>query len=240
MPHGPSSWSALGDALLALFQVVMIDLVLAGDNAVAVGLAAAGLERRRRRKVIWLGLAAAVAMRIGLAMIATLLLGLVGLLLAGGALLVWVAWRLWREMAARARARAAQRDASLRPAVRPISFAAAVLKILVADLSMSLDNVLGVAGAAHDRPLMLAFGLLLSIGFTGMGAAFIAEAMNRRPWIGYVGLVIIVYVACGMIWQGHRDLVIDLHKVAAYNRAMPGQTLDISRREVIKRRERKP
>jgi YjbE family integral membrane protein len=176
-------------------------------------------------------------MRIGLAMIATLLLGLVGLLLAGGALLVWVAWRLWREMAARARA--AARAPGQRALTRPDSFHAAVLKILIADLSMSLDNVLGVAGAAHDRPLMLAFGLLLSIGFTGMGAAFIAEAMNRRPWIGYAGLVIIVYVACGMIWQGHRDLVIDLHKVAAYNRAMPGQTLDITRTEVARRRERK-
>jgi YjbE family integral membrane protein len=232
MPAGLFQIETLGAALLALFQVVMIDLVLAGDNAVAIGMAAAGLDRRRRRKVVWLGLAAAVAMRIGLAMFATMLFGMVGLLLAGGALLLWVCWRLARDLRA---AKAAGAEAAAKAAT-PLSFRRAFLRILAADLSMSLDNVLGVAGAAHDRPMMLAFGLLLSIGLTGLAASWIAEAMGRRPWIGYIGLAIMVYVAGGMIWQGHRDLVIDLGKAPAYNAAMPGQALDIGAGEIARRR----
>ena len=223
------AWSA---ALLALFQVVMIDLVLAGDNAVAIGMAAAGVERRDRRKIMLLGLSAAVAMRIGLAMVATVLMGVVGLLLAGGALLLWVCWKLALDLqAARAKADPAPR--------RAVGFKQAFLRILVADLSMSLDNVLGVAGAAHDRPMMMAFGLLLSIGLTGVAAAWIAHAMSQRPWIGYVGLLIIAYVAGGMIWQGHRDLVIDLKQVPAYNAALPGTALDISHAEILRRRGHK-
>jgi len=223
------AWSA---ALLALFQVVMIDLVLAGDNAVAIGMAAAGLDRRDRRKIMLLGLSAAVAMRIGLAMVATVLMGVVGLLLAGGALLLWVCWKLALDLrATRIRAASAAR--------KVIGFKHALLRILVADLSMSLDNVLGVAGAAHDRPMIMAFGLLLSIGLTGAAAAWIAQAMSRRPWIGYVGLLIIVYVAGGMIWQGHRDLIIDLKQVPAYNADLPGTALDISHGEILHRRGRK-
>ncbi len=233
MPTGLFQVEAGGAALLALFQVVMIDLVLAGDNAVAIGMAAAGLDRKSRRKVIWMGMAAAVAMRIGLAMIATLLLGLVGLLLAGGALLLWVGWKLAQELGARCRAKAP--DTAAPAAVRPISLRRAFVKILLADLSMSLDNVLGVTGAAHDRPLVLAFGLVLSIGLTGLAAGWIAEAMNRRPWIGYIGLLMILYVALAMIWQGHRDLVIDLHKAPAYNAALPGQALDIGPAEIARR-----
>lgn len=224
---------ALGAPLLALFQVVMIDLVLAGDNAVAIGMVAAGLERRQRRRVILLGLAAAVAMRIGLALIATVLLGLIGLLLAGGALLLWVCWKLAQELRS---ARAGAADAGSRAPARPVSFRSAFIRILVADLSMSLDNVLGVAGAAHDRPMILAFGLLLSIGMTGLAAAWIAKAMSKRPWIGYIGLVMMVYVAGGMIWQGHRDLIIDLGEAPAYNQAMPSSLLDIGAREIARRR----
>lgn len=223
---------ALGATGLALFQVVMIDLVLAGDNAVAIGMVAAGLERRRRRQVILLGLTAAVAMRIGLALIATVLLGLVGLLLAGGALLLWVCWKLARDLR---RARAGAADAGAKAPARSVSFKGAFVRILVADLSMSLDNVLSVAGAAHDRPMILAFGLLLSIGLTGVAAAWIAKAMSRRPWIGYIGLVIMVYVAGGMVWQGHRDLVIDLGQAPAYNQAMPSSLLDIGAREIARR-----
>jgi YjbE family integral membrane protein len=227
----------VGPTLLALVQVVMIDLVLAGDNAVAIGMVAAGLERRRRRRVILLGLTAAVAMRIGLALIATLLLGLIGLLLAGGALLLWVCWKLAQDLR-RARAHAADADPGADAPARAVSFRSAFFRILVADLSMSLDNVLGVAGAAHDRPMILAFGLLLSIGLTGLAAAWIARAMSRRPWIGYIGLAMMVYVAGGMIWQGHRDLVIDLGQAPAYNQAMPSSLLDIGARELARRGER--
>ena len=219
---------SLGSAALALFQVVMIDLVLAGDNAVAIGMAAAGLERTQRKKVIVLGLGAAVAMRIGLALIATMLLGVIGLLLAGGALLLWVCWKLAQDL----RASHAETAGSIAPAA---SFRAAFVKILVADLSMSLDNVLGVAGAAHDRPMMMAFGLLLSIGLTGAAASWIAGQMSKRPWIGYIGLVMILYVAGGMIWQGHRDLVIDLKNRPQYNAFMPGTALDIGDAEVARR-----
>lgn len=224
---------ALGAPLLALFQVVMIDLVLAGDNAVAIGMVASGLERSQRRKVILLGLTAAVAMRIGLALIATVLLGLIGLLLAGGALLLWVCWKLAQELR-NARAGAAAETEGEAPA-RPVSFKSAFIRILVADLSMSLDNVLGVAGAAHDRPMILAFGLLLSIGLTGLAASWVARAMSKRPWIGYIGLLIMLYVAGGMIWQGHRDLVIDLGQAPAYNQTMPSSLLDIGAREIARR-----
>jgi YjbE family integral membrane protein len=229
---------ALGATGLALFQVVMIDLVLAGDNAVAIGMVAAGLERRRRRRVILLGLTVAVAMRIGLALIATVLLGLIGLLLAGGALWLWVCWKLAQELRSARAAAAAAADTGAKAPARPVSFRSAFVKILVADLSMSLDNVLGVAGAAHDRPMVLAFGLLLSIGLTGLAAAWIAKAMSKRPWIGYIGLAIMVYVAGGMIWQGHRDLVIDLGETPAYNQAMPSSLLDIGAREIARRRAR--
>jgi YjbE family integral membrane protein len=224
-------------ALLSLIQVMVIDLVLAGDNAVAIGMAAAGLERSQRRKVIWLGLSAAVAMRIGLALIATLLLGVIGLLLAGGALLLWICWRFARDLAARTRAQAKPND-SAKPAPRLIGFRTAFLRILAADLSMSLDNVLGVAGAAHDRPMILAFGLLLSIGLTGMAASWIAKLLGRRPWLGYIGLAIMLSVAGGMLWQGHRDLVIDLGQTRAYNDHVP-RALAIGKDEIVRRQGQK-
>ncbi|MDB5458834.1 MAG: Integral rane protein TerC [Caulobacteraceae bacterium] len=221
--------------MLALFQVMMIDLVLAGDNAVAIGMAAAGVARAQRRKVIWLGLAAAVGMRIGLALIATMLLGIVGLLLAGGALLLWVCWKLAQDLATRDKARDV---GGLPVSTAPVSFKTAFIRILAADLSMSLDNVLGVAGAARDRPMILAFGLLLSIGLTGMAASWIARMLSRRPWIGYFGLVMMIWVAGGMLWQGHRDLVVDLKKTGAYNAAMPA-LLSIDSGEIARRQVQK-
>jgi YjbE family integral membrane protein len=229
------NWS---EALLALCQVMMIDLVLAGDNAVAIGMAAAGVERAKRRQVIWLGLAVAVGMRIGLALIATMLLGVVGLLLAGGALLLWVCWRLAQDLLTRSRAQPGRQDAVARPAPRAVGFRTAFLRILAADLSMSLDNVLGVAGAARDRPMILAFGLLLSIGLTGMAASWIARLLGRRPWIGYFGLLIMLSVAGGMVWQGHRDLVVDLGRTAAYNAALPAP-LAIGPQEIARRKGQK-
>ncbi len=226
------AFAALSAGLATLVQVLMIDLVLAGDNAVAVGLAAARLDQRGRRLVIWLGLAAAVALRIGLALIATWLLGLIGLLLAGGLLLLWVCWRLARDLR-RLRAHTAHATDGAP------GFWSAFARILMADVSMSLDNVLGVAGAAHDRPLIMAFGLVLSIALTGLAAGWIARAIQRRPWIGAVGLAIMAYVAAGMIWQGARDLAIDLGQPGAYNAAMPMRALDIGPAETAARKARR-
>ncbi len=195
----------------AFFQVVMIDLTLAGDNAVAVGLAAAGLRREQQRRAIVLGLAAAAVMLSGFALIAVQLLKLMGLLLAGGVLLLWVCWRMWRDLRAQGRAREAIGEATLEghpPAAvgPPRSLGGALFQILIADISMSLDNVLAVAGAAKDHPQVLVFGLILSITLTGFAAALIAKFMHKVPWVGYLGLLIVLYVAGHMIWQGSWEL----------------------------------
>lgn len=218
-----SAWAGPG---LALLQVVLIDLVLAGDNAVAVGMAASGLEDHQRRRVIMAGLGAAVVLRIGLALVAVQLLNVIGLLLAGGVLLLLVCYKMWRDLRAQDRAQA--------HAIRPAkSFSQAFLQILLADVSMSLDNVLAVAGAAHEHPAVLFFGLLLSIVLMGVAANAISRVLNRLPWIGYVGIAIVFYVALHMMWEGHRGVVVDLHKVAPYNAIMP-DWLDIQPAEVRK------
>jgi YjbE family integral membrane protein len=229
--------------LTALLQVLMIDLVLAGDNAVAVGLAAGGLPPKDRKKVILYGLGAAVVLRISFALITTWLLGVIGLLLAGGFLLLWVCWKMWREMreqAAHAEAMAAiDGDPSTEPAVRqPKSFKAAFIQVLIADVSMSLDNVLAVAGAAREHPAVLIFGLLLSIILMGVAASAIANLLHKHRWIGFVGLAIVLYVALHMIWQGHRSVVMDLHQTAAYNAAAPAP-LDIQPDEVAQHNKHK-
>ena len=229
-------------AFSAFLQVLMIDLVLAGDNAVAVGLAAGGLPAAGRKKVIMYGLAAAVIMRIGFALITTWLLGVIGLLLAGGALLLWVCWKMWREMreqraqdAADAQA-ALDNDPTTEPTGRPPkTFKQAFTQILIADLSMSLDNVLAVAGAAREHPGVLVFGLILSIILMGVAATWIADLLHKHRWIGYVGLVIVLYVALHMVWEGHRSVVIDLNQVDSYNAVMPS-FLDITNAEVIRER----
>jgi YjbE family integral membrane protein len=214
-------------ALSALFQVLMIDLVLAGDNAVAVGLAAGGLPPEQRRKAIFWGLAAAVVTRIGFALITTQLLGIIGLLFAGGVLLLWVCWKMWRELRdhavhEEAAAQAAMdSDPATEPKVKPKSFKDALIQILVADVSMSLDNVLAVAGAAREHPGILVFGLLLSIALMGVAAHAIARLLHRYRWIGYVGLLIVLYVALHMMWQGGREVVDDLGYTAQYNAAVP-------------------
>jgi YjbE family integral membrane protein len=205
----------------------MIDLVLAGDNAVAVGLAAGGLPPEQRRKAIFWGLAAAVITRIGFALITTQLLGVVGLLFAGGLLLLWVCWKMWRELRDQASAEeeaanaAMDADPSTEPKVKPKTFKDALIQILIADVSMSLDNVLAVAGAAREHPGILVFGLLLSIALMGVAAHTIARLLHRYRWIGYVGLVIVLYVALHMMWQGHHDVVRDLGWTADYNAAVP-------------------
>jgi YjbE family integral membrane protein len=203
----PVAW---GPAITAFVQVVLIDVTLAGDNAVAVGMAVAGLPKGMKRRAIFLGLATAALMLMGFALIAVQLLKILGLLLAGGLLLLWVCWRMWRDLRAQARAEDAEGEAELEGKAttprRPKTLRQAVIQILVADLSMSLDNVLAVAGAARQHPQVLAFGLVLSIALTGLAAAAIAKVLHRAPWLGYLGLAIVVYVAGHMIWEGAAEV----------------------------------
>ena len=226
MPHLMSGAAAWTGPLLILAQVMLIDLVLAGDNAVAVGIAASGLEPARRRQVILAGLGAAVALRITLALFALKLLSVIGLLMAGGLLLLLVCYKMYRDL--RAQGRAGGHVAA--PAK---TFTQAFLQILLADISMSLDNVLAVAGAAHSHPYILVFGLLLSIVLMGIAANAVSRLLHKWPWIGYVGLAIVIYVALHMMWEGYRGVVVDLHAVGHYNALMP-DWLDIKPDEVAK------
>jgi YjbE family integral membrane protein len=187
--------------LLALAQVLMIDIVLAGDNAVVIGLAAARVPPHMRRKVIFWGLIAAVALRIVMAAVAVKLLAIIGLTLAGGILLLWVCWRMWRDISGSKGDHAAPQIEAGASAKR------AIIQILVADISMSLDNVLAVAGAARDHLDVLVIGLLLSVGLMGAAANVIARLLERYRWIAYIGLLIVVYVALNMIWHGGNDVV---------------------------------
>jgi YjbE family integral membrane protein len=193
-------------AIAAVLQVIMIDLVLAGDNAVVIGLAAAGLPPPQRSKAILVGIIAATLLRLAFAAIAVELLAVVGLLLAGGILLLWVCWKMWRELrgpdADDTEAALLKHDAH----VPRKTFAQAAWQIVLADVSMSLDNVLAVAGAARDHPYALIFGLGLSIVLMGVAATFVARLLNRHRWIAYVGLAIILYVALEMIWRGYWEV----------------------------------
>ena len=203
-------------ALTALFQVILIDIVLAGDNAIVIGLAAAGLPRDQRNKAILVGIAAATVMRIAFAAVTAQLLAIIGLLLAGGILLLWVSWKMWRELRISAReSREAQEALSDRDltgdgvvaanAPRK-TFAQAAWQIVVADVSMSLDNVLAVAGAAREHPWVLVTGLAVSIALMGLAATLIARLLQRFRWIAYVGLAIILYVALEMIYRGTMEV----------------------------------
>jgi YjbE family integral membrane protein len=198
------------DALWALVQVLMIDVVLAGDNAVVIGVAAAGLPPRDRGKAIAIGIAAATVLRIAFAGVALQLLQIIGLLLAGGILLLWVCWKLWRELELDRKVRRLRRApaadaADGSPPAK--SFRQAVAQIVVADVSMSLDNVLAVAGAAVDHPWVLFIGLTLSVALMGAAAALIANLLNRHRWIAYAGLLVILYVAVQMTWDGAREVM---------------------------------
>ncbi len=234
--------------LTALGQVLAIDLVLAGDNAVAVGLAAAALPAEQRKKAILIGLAAAVVLRIGFALITVQLLAIIGLLLAGGILLMWVCWKMWREIQEQKTHDQAEAQAELELAasiehgtgpspeelgLKRKTFGAALLQIMIADITMSLDNVLAVAGAAHDHPWIMVFGLILSIALMGLAATFIARLLNKYRWISYVGLVIVLYVAVHMMWDGYRSVVVRTDNVDQHNAAAPA-FLDISPKEVAK------
>ncbi|MBB3965999.1 TerC family protein [Rhizobium metallidurans] len=187
--------------LLALLQVIVIDLVLAGDNAVVIGLAAAGLAPDQRKKAILVGIIAATVLRIALASVTVQLLEIIGLLLAGGILLLWVCWKMWREIRANSAQDAEGQNGEGTQAPRKTFFQAAT-QIVIADVSMSLDNVLAVAGAAREHPTVLVIGLILSIAMMGIAANFIARLLNRYHWIAYVGLAIILYVALNMIYRG--------------------------------------
>jgi YjbE family integral membrane protein len=195
------------EALTALASVILIDIALAGDNAIAVGMAAAGLPAAQRRQAILIGVIAAALMRIAFAIFTAQLLDVIGLLLAGGLLLLWVAWKLWRELRGGAMVEEEEREAEaaledIEPVAPSKTLGAAVTQIVVADVSMSLDNVLAVAGAARDHELVLIFGLVLSVALMGLAASVVARLLRRYRWIAYVGLAIIVYVALVMVWDG--------------------------------------
>ncbi|MCG7507157.1 TerC family protein [Mesorhizobium sp. IRAMC:0171] len=201
------------EAMTALFQVIMIDLVLAGDNAVVIGLAAAGLPRHQRAKAILIGIIAATVLRIGFAAATTQLLQIVGLLFVGGLLLLWVCWKMWSELQSGHGQEALAFEAAGdvphggTTAVPNKTFAQAAWQIVIADVSMSLDNVLAVAGAAREHPEILVFGLVLSIALMGIAASFIANLLQKHRWIAYVGLVVILYVAGDMIYRGTLELL---------------------------------
>ncbi|HRO12362.1 TerC family protein [Amaricoccus sp.] len=208
--------------LTSFLQVIMIDLVLAGDNAVVIGLAAAGLPPDLRRKAIIIGILAATVMRISFALIATQLLNLTGLLLAGGLLLLWVCWKMYQELRVGHRAEEAaamealaegdlDADGTVAGTMPRKTLRQAVTQIIIADVSMSLDNVLAVAGAAREHPVVLVFGLALSVVLMGVAASMIARVLNRYRWIAWVGLAIILYVALHMIWEGWHDIQTELN-----------------------------
>jgi len=200
----PFAWT---HELAALGQVVLIDVALAADNAVVVGLAVAGLPAAQRRPAIILGIGAATVLRIGFGLVALTLLNIIGLLLAGGLLLLWVAWRMFRDVT-RPRTRAGGEAA-------PLTLGQAMLRIVLADVSMSLDNVLAVAGAARGSQLVLTVGLVLGVLLMAVAADFIARIVERQRWLTWAGLLIVVYVALRMIWDGS-------HQVAS---VLPGAVL---------------
>lgn len=209
---GIAEWLDGGLSLSALnvfFQIVFIDLVLAGDNAIIVGMVAARVPVHMRQRVILFGVGAAVVMRIGFSLIAVQLLGITGLKLIGGALLLWVCWRLWVELRCgydeqlhegADLAADAEKSGDL-SALRP-----AVIQIVIADLSMSIDNVLAIAGVAREHPVLMVFGLALSVAFMIFAATLIARLLKNYPWVAYLGVVLILWVAFVMMWEGGHEV----------------------------------
>lgn len=196
-----------GSAWLAFAQVILIDIVLAGDNAIVIGALAAGLPADQRKKVILIGIVAALVLRIGFALVVTQLLQVVGLIFAGGVLLLWVAWKMYREIGHGGESAGSpeiegDEHSGLKPAK---SFAAAAWAVAIADVSMSLDNVLAVAGAARDHPGILMVGLVIAVALMGVAANIIAKYIERYRWIAWVGLLVILYVAGSMIYTGITD-----------------------------------
>lgn len=191
--------------LIALLQVIIIDLVLAGDNAIVVGVAASRVAPEFRSKVIFWGIVAAVGLRVAFAAITVQLLALIGLTLAGGILLLWVCWKMYREIGHRPRAMSVG-AASIGGAAGTLSFWGAVTQITIADVSMSLDNVLAVAGAAKGHTWVLVFGLAVAVVLMAVAATYIAATLSRFPWMTWVGLLIILYVALEMVWRGSLEV----------------------------------
>jgi YjbE family integral membrane protein len=199
---------ALYPELIALFQIIVIDVVLAGDNAIVVGMAASRVAPEMRAKVIFWGIAGAVLLRIGFAAVTVQLLAIVGLTLAGGILLLWVCWKMYRELrhepkAASAGAAVSGSDADTGG---QLGFWGAIVQIIVADVSMSLDNVLAVAGAAKGHTGVLVIGLAIAVALMALAASYIARLLARFPWLTWVGLIIVLYVALEMMWRGSLEV----------------------------------
>jgi len=211
-------------ALAALAQVIVVDLVLAGDNAVVIGMAVAGLPREQRARAMLMGIAVATVMRIAFASITVQLLQIIGLLLAGGVLLLWVSWKLWREIQAARYERLAAREAPgpgeepagrRHPASGTKTMRQAATQIIIADVSMSLDNVLAVAGVARGHSWVLVVGLVLSVALMAFAAVFVARLLARYHWIAYVGLALVFYVAARMIYEGGAEVLAAANGLAA-------------------------
>ena len=204
-------------AFSAFLQVLMIDLVLAGDNAIVVGALAAGLPADQRRKVIIVSVVATLVLRIIFALIVTQLLQIIGLILVGGVLLLWVAWKMWRELHRGSESGGSPEvEGDEHSGIRPAkSFSSAVWAVAIADVSMSLDNVLAVAGAARDHPGILIVGLIFAVGLMGIAANVIAKYIERYRWIAYVGLAVILWVAVKMMYDGWVDPHVGLGKLFA-------------------------
>jgi YjbE family integral membrane protein len=201
------------DVLTRLFQVVLINLVLSGDNVIVISLAAAGLPQAQRGKAILMGIIAATMLRIMFAGLATQILQTVGLLFAGGILLLWVCWKIWRELRAssasptKAEAKAGAVAGTDAEGESRKTLVQAIWQIIVADVSMSLDNVLAIAGAAREHPFVLIFGLALSVMMMGAAASFIARLLQNHVWIAYVGLAVILYIAVEMTFRGTLEIM---------------------------------
>jgi YjbE family integral membrane protein len=190
------------DAAWTLAQVLLINAILSGDNAIIVGAAVVGLPPVQRLRALWLGIVAAMALRLAFALVATQLLQILGLVLAGGILLLWVSWKLWREVA-----HTSAGDGTAGSHHGPTkTLRQALWQIVVADISMSLDNVLAVAGAAGEHPTILIIGLAISVLLMGAAATAVAKVLERHRWLAHVGLAVIIYVALKMIWTGGREI----------------------------------
>ena len=207
--------------LVQLVQVILVDLVLAGDNAIVIALVVAGFAPRERARLLMLGVVAATVVRILFALVTTQLMQIVGLMLAGGLLLLWVCWKLWRDLESQRASRAEIAELNTgagtpetTAAPPPKTLRQAITQIVIADVSMSLDNVIAVAGIARDNTWVLIVGLVLSIAFMAFAATFIARLLSKHHWVAYLGLAIILYVAVALIWDGAMN-VIDQPAVAA-------------------------
>jgi YjbE family integral membrane protein len=190
-------------ALFALFQVLLINIVLSGDNVIVIGAVAGRVDPKQRPRVIAWGLGAAIALRILLALLAVDLLAILGLTLAGGLLLLWVAWRLYRDALPSGQLRPETPAGSAQAAV---PFGRAIIQVAIADISMSIDNALAVAGAANQNLPVLVIGLVLSVAFMVVAANYVAKLLQRYPWLTYVGVLLVLYVSISMIWRGSGEV----------------------------------